>query len=177
MRDRDRFEREMSEEMQFHIDEYTRELIHQGVPEAEAARRACVEFGPIAVAQEDCRKSKGWHLADSLSRDLRYAIRTLRKSPGFAWTAVATLALCMGANLAVFALVDAVLLKPLPFRDAGRLVTMYNTYPRAGSCATDRRLRTTSSGGRACVPSKGSPCTRWAKSLSAKRPLRNGPLR
>ncbi len=65
-------------------------------------------------------------------RDLRYAARGLRRSPGVAATAVFTLALCLGATLAVFAMVDAVLLRPLPFPAPDRLVTMFNTYPRAG---------------------------------------------
>ncbi len=69
---------------------------------------------------------------DGLMRDIRYAIRRLVREPRFTLTALATLALCLGANLTIFAIVDSVLLRPLPFPDADRLVTIYNTYPRAG---------------------------------------------
>jgi len=64
--------------------------------------------------------------------DLRYAFRQLRKSPGFTVTALATIAICLGANLAIFGIINSILLRPLPFPDADRLVTIYNTYPNAG---------------------------------------------
>ena len=64
--------------------------------------------------------------------DLRYAFRQLRKAPGFTLTALATVAICLGANLAIFAVINSILLRPLPFPDADRLVTIYNTYPKAG---------------------------------------------
>src|SRR5271166_6445332 len=64
--------------------------------------------------------------------DLRFAFRQLLKNPGFTAVAVLTLALCLGANLAIFAVMDSILLRPLPFPEASRLVTMFNTYPKAG---------------------------------------------
>src|SRR5436309_10800288 len=64
--------------------------------------------------------------------DLRYAFRQLRKAPAFTITALATIAICLGANLAIFAVIDSILLRPLPFPNANRLVTIYNTYPKAG---------------------------------------------
>jgi predicted permease len=70
-------------------------------------------------------------LADDLRYQLRHAVRSLRKTPGFTATALATLALCLGANLTIFAVVDSILLRPLPFPDADRLVRVFNTYPRA----------------------------------------------
>src|SRR5256714_4541605 len=63
---------------------------------------------------------------------LRFALRQLRKAPAFTMTAVATVAICLGANLAIFAVIDSVLLRPLPFPEADRLVTVFNTYPKAG---------------------------------------------
>src|SRR3954469_16237069 len=63
---------------------------------------------------------------------LRYAFRQLRKSPGFTITALATIAICLGANLAIFGIINSILLRPLPFPNADRLVTIYNTYPKAG---------------------------------------------
>src|SRR5881394_2541941 len=64
--------------------------------------------------------------------DFRFAFRQLRKSPAFTATALATVAICLGANLAIFAVINSILLRPLPFPDADRLVTIYNTYPKAG---------------------------------------------
>src|SRR4029079_5495176 len=64
--------------------------------------------------------------------DLRYALRQLRQAPAFAVTALATVSICLGANLAIFAFIDSILLRPLPFPNADRLVTIYNTYPKAG---------------------------------------------
>src|SRR6476660_580371 len=64
--------------------------------------------------------------------DLRYAFRQLRQAPGFAVTALATGAICLGANLAIFAVINSVLLRPLPFPESDRIVTIFNTYPKAG---------------------------------------------
>src|SRR6202163_1986917 len=64
--------------------------------------------------------------------NLRYALRQLRKAPAFTLTALATVAICLGANLAIFAVIDSILLRPLPFPQADRLVTVFNTYPKAG---------------------------------------------
>src|SRR3954447_12275161 len=132
LRRRGRFEDAMAEEMRFHVERYTEDLVLSGVPPAEAARRARREFGSLDNAKEDCREARGLRLFDELRQDLRYAARLLRRTPGFTATALATLALCLGANLTIFAVVDAVLLRPLPFPAAGRLVSVYNTYPKAG---------------------------------------------
>ena len=70
--------------------------------------------------------------SDELRDDLRYAFRQLRKAPAFTLTALATVAICLGANLAIFAVINSILLRPLPFPQSDRLVTIYNTYPKAG---------------------------------------------
>ncbi len=132
LRRRGRFEDDMDEEMRFHVERYTEDLVLSGVPPTEAARRARQEFGSLDNVKQDCREASGLRLFDDLRQDLRYAARLLRKTPGFTATALATLALCLGANLTLFAVVDAVLLRPLPFPAAGRLVSVYNTYPKAG---------------------------------------------
>jgi predicted permease len=80
----------------------------------------------------DSRPDRGAGWLDGLGRDLRHSVRMLLKQPGFAATALATLALCIGANVAIFAVVDAVLLRPLPFPESERLVSVFNAYPRAG---------------------------------------------
>jgi predicted permease len=126
------FEDGMEEEVRFHIEAYTDDLVRSGVPRAEAARRARMEFGSVDNVKTDCREARGLRFFDEVQQNLRYAVRRLRKTPGFAATALATLALCIGANLTIFAAVDSVLLRPLPFPDAGRLTSVFNTYPKAG---------------------------------------------
>jgi hypothetical protein len=126
------FEAGMSEELNFHIDQYTEELIQSGLSSSEAARRARIQFGGVSSIEGDCREARGLHLFDEFGRQLRYAWRLLRKTPGFTITALLTLAVCLGANLTIFAVINSVLLRPLPFPEAGRLVTTFNTYPRAG---------------------------------------------
>jgi len=122
----------MNEELRFHIEQYAEDLSRSGVPREQALRRARMEFGAFDAVKGDCREARGLYLFDELARELRYAARLLRKSAGFTATAVLTLALCLGANLTIFAVIDAILMRPLPFPSAGRLVTMYNTYPKAG---------------------------------------------
>jgi putative ABC transport system permease protein len=126
------FEDDMSEELRFHIEQYTEDLIRAGMSREEAGRRARIEFGGLGSVKEECREARGLNLFDELVRNLRYAGRVLRKTPGFTATALLTIALCLGANLTIFAVIDAILLRPLPFPDAGRLVTIFNTYPKAG---------------------------------------------
>src|SRR5436305_11346119 len=115
LRRRGRFEDAMAEEMRFHVERYTEDLVLSGVPPAEAARRARKEFGSLDNVKEDCREARGLRWLDELRQDVRYAARLLRKTPAFTATALATLALCIGANLTVFAVVDSILLVPLPF--------------------------------------------------------------
>ena len=122
----------MSEELRFHIQQYADDLVRSGVPEQEAARRARIEFGSLNSAQEECREARGLHPFDELFRQLRHAARLLRKTPRFTATALVTLAVCAGANLTIFGVVDFILLRPLPFPEADRLVTVFNSYPKAG---------------------------------------------
>jgi predicted permease len=126
------FEDGLTEELRFHIEQYADDLMRSGVPAEESFRRARLEFGGLNSVKGDCREARGLHLLDEFGRELRYAARLLRKTPGFTATALFTIALCLGANLAIFAVIDSILLRPLPFPDAGRLVTVFNTYPKAG---------------------------------------------
>jgi predicted permease len=126
------FEQGMNEELRFHIEQYTSELVRSGVSPEDAARRAHMEFGSVNGVQEECREARRLNLFDELGRQLRHAARLLRKTPRLTATALVTLAVCLGANLTIFAVVDAILLRPLPFPEAGRLVTIFNTYPKAG---------------------------------------------
>ena len=129
---RDDFEQGMGEELRSHIEQFTDDLIRSGVDPREAARRARIEFGAMNTVREECREARGLRFFDELVRQSRYAARLLRKSPGFTITGLLTLAICLGANLTIFAVIDSVLLRPLPFPNAGGLVTLFNTYPKAG---------------------------------------------
>src|SRR6267378_6705161 len=126
------FEDGMSEELWFHIEQYTEDLVRCGMSPKEAARRVRMELGSPINIKSDCRESFGLHLFDELRRELSYAARLLRKTPGFTVTALLTLAVCLGANLTIFAVIDSVLLRPLPLPEPDRLMTIFNTYPKAG---------------------------------------------
>src|SRR5580700_6885647 len=122
----------MTEELRFHIDQYIADLVRSGTAPQEATRRARIEFGSLNDTQENCREARGLQPFDELRRQLRHAGRLFRKTPQFTATALVTLAVCLGANLTIFAVVDSILLRPLPFPSSGRLVTVFNTYPKAG---------------------------------------------
>jgi len=126
------FEAGMSEELRFHLEQNIAELVRSGMSRQEAARQARMELGSFDSVKEDCREERGLHLFDEFRRELRYAARLLCKTPGFTATALLTLAVCLGANLTIFAVVDSILLRPLPFPHPDRLVTIFNTYPKAG---------------------------------------------
>src|SRR5208282_4859903 len=126
------FEEGMSEELRFHIEQYTDELMRTGMSPEKASRLAQQELGSLTNVKADCREAFGVHFFDEFRRQLKYAARLLRKTPGFTATALLTLAVCFGANLTIFAVIDSVLLRPLPFPEPGRLVTIFNTYPKAG---------------------------------------------
>jgi predicted permease len=126
------FEEGMTEELRFHIEQYTDELVRSGMSPEKAARIAQQELGSLTNVKGDCREAFGVHLFDEFRRELSYAARLLRKTPGFTATALLTLAVCLGANLTIFAVIDSVLLRPLPFPDSNKLMTIFNTYPKAG---------------------------------------------
>lgn len=122
---RQRFEERMDQEMLFHLESFTEDLVRSGVPRREAERRARIEFGGVEIAQESCREARNIHVFDQMRQDAAYAYRIFRKQPAFTLIAVLTLALGIGATTAIFSLLDAVLLRALPFRDPERLVMLW----------------------------------------------------
>jgi predicted permease len=121
-------EEEMKNELRAHIQSRADDLARSGLTRAEAERRARIEFGAAEKFKEECREQRGGFWLETVWTDVRFGARMLRKSPGFAATAILTLALGIGANTAIFSVVNAVLLKALPYPNANRLTIIWSTW-------------------------------------------------
>ncbi len=121
---RNKLEQDLGRELQFHIGERMSALKSAGLNEDETRQRVRQEFGAIEQVKEECRDVRGTRWLEETISDIRFAVRTLRKAPVFTGTVVAALAFCIGANTAIFSVLDTVLFRPLPFPDQGRLVSV-----------------------------------------------------
>ena len=120
-----RVEQELDEELRYHVDRLVDDFLAAGLPPSEARHQALREMGAIEQRKEECRDARGLALVDSLRQDIGYALRALRKSPGFSAVAIVSLAIGIGANTTIFTFVNAVLLEPLPYPGSDRLVTLH----------------------------------------------------
>ena len=134
---RRRLDAELEAELASHIDLAIEEGMQRGLPHAVARRQALLQFGGIQQAKEQQREARGLMSLDILLQDLKYTLRTLGREPGFTTVAVLILALAIGANIAVFSVVNTLMLRPLPFPNAQQLVWIAPPPSKCGqSCAT-----------------------------------------
>jgi predicted permease len=130
---RSQTEQELDKELRFHLEQQIQENIALGMLPVEARFAALRRLGGITQVEEKCREMRRTDYIENLWHDLRYTVRTLAKSPGFAVVIVLTLALSIGANSAIFSVINGVLLRPLPYPQADRIVRIFfssDTYPK-----------------------------------------------
>ncbi|MGH7670375.1 MAG: permease prefix domain 1-containing protein, partial [Gemmatimonadaceae bacterium] len=120
---------DLSDEIRFHLDQEAEKYVNAGMTPDEARSRARAAFGNVETAREEHRDAFGVRWIRDFAADARYAVRTLRHTPVLAAAAIITIALGIGANTAIFSVVNGVLLRPLPFKDPGQLTVLWETRP------------------------------------------------
>jgi putative ABC transport system permease protein len=121
---RNRLERQLDAELQYHIDMLVEQNIKAGMPPGEARRRALSTFGAVQGIKDEVRDTWLSRFVETAAQDIRYGLRNLRRNPGFAFVVMLTMALGIGANTAIFSVVNGVLLRPLPYRDGDKIVVL-----------------------------------------------------
>jgi putative ABC transport system permease protein len=134
---------DMQQEMTFHIESMAREYVRAGMSEDDAQHGARRRFGSMLRHKERGHDVRTAPLVEDIARDVRHMARGLRKSAGFTIAVVLTLMLGIGGNTAIFSVIDQLLLRPLPYPDGDRLVTVYEAFPRSSLGAGEERLRNT----------------------------------
>jgi len=129
---RSRAEADLSDELGDHLEREIEQAISDGASPADARRLALARLEGTERLKEECRDARGTRLLEDCALDFRFAVRTLRHSPAFAVTVISALALCIGANTAIFSVVDTALFRPLPFPEQDRLVSVTEGIPALG---------------------------------------------
>src|SRR6476619_4435293 len=134
---RERLERELDTELRYHIDMLVEQNVARGMSPDAARREALRAFGPVAGVKDDVRDSWLSRFLEIAAQDVRYGMRSLRRNPGFALVIVITMALGIGANTAIFSVVNGVLLRPLPYKDGEKLVVLHQGQGDVANPAND----------------------------------------